>query len=259
MAPWLIPRTVASEYQTAMTIRKRARHHVADSAPEIPRPEYPRPQFTRNDWLNLNGLWDFDFDDSNVGLQERWALSAHRFTRSIRVPFSFETSMSGIGDHSFHSCVWYRRKFSVPTEWSGKLLLLHFGAVDYRATVWVNGIVVATHEGGHTPFECDITGAVGAEDNEVIVRAEDPPTDRYIPRGKQHWEERPAGIFYARTTGIWQTVWLEPVPRSYLEKVRITAAIHGSVKIEATIAEPREAEFLNVTISRHGESDCGAR
>jgi beta-galactosidase/beta-glucuronidase len=235
-----------------MTTRKRARHSAPDSSPPIPRPEYPRPQFTRNEWLNLNGPWEFDFDDANVGLQERWALSAHRFTRRICVPFSFETALSGIGDHSFHSCVWYRRQFTVPTEWSGQRLLLHFGAVDYRATVWVNGIVVATHEGGHTPFECDITGAVGEDETEVIVRADDPPTDRYIPRGKQHWEERPAGIFYARTTGIWQTVWLEPVPRSYLQKVRITAHINGTVKIEATIAEPREAEFLNVTISRHG-------
>src|ERR1700741_4315635 len=135
-----------------MTTGKRARHSAPDLLPQIPRPEYPRPQFTRNEWLNLNGLWEFDFDDANVGLQERWALSAHRFTRRICVPFSFETPLSGIGDHSFHSCVWYRRNFTIPAEWTGQRLLLHFGAVDYRATVWVNGIVVATHEGGHTPF-----------------------------------------------------------------------------------------------------------
>ena len=219
---------------------------------ETPRPEYPRPQFVREDWLNLNGTWDFEFDDANVGLQERWALNPHHFPLSIRVPFSFETRLSGIGDHSFHPCVWYRRRFSVPKEWSGRRLLLHFGAVDYRATVWVNGILVATHEGGHTPFACDITGALREDEGEVIVRSEDPPTDRYIPRGKQHWEELPAGIFYARTTGIWQTVWIEPVPHSYLQCVRITALVDGSVKIDATIAEPRESQFLNVAIRRAG-------
>src|SRR5579871_375567 len=126
----------------------------------ISRPEYPRPQFTRDDWLNLNGVWEFEFDDANVGLRENWAHSARPFTRRIRVPFAFETALSGIGDHSFHSCVWYRRKFSVPKHWSGKLLLLHFGAVDYHASVWVNGILVANHEGGHTPFECEIGGTL---------------------------------------------------------------------------------------------------
>ena len=225
---------------------------------ETPRPEYPRPQFTRNDWLNLNGTWDFEFDDSNVGLQARWAISGHRFPLRIRVPFSFETALSGVNDHTFHSCVWYRRRFSVPNAWRGKRLLLHFGAVDYRATVWANGILVGTHEGGHTPFACDITAAAPEQDAEVIVRAEDPPTDRYIPRGKQHWEERPAGIFYARTTGIWQTVWIEPVSQSYMQCVRVTALVNGSVKIDATIAEPCEAQFLNVIINRQGNPVASA-
>ena len=110
----------------------------------------------------------------------------------------------------------------MPAEWSGRRVLLNFGAIDYRATVWVNGIVVAMHEGGHTPFSCDITLELRKSANTVVVRAEDPPSDRFIPRGKQHWEEKPAGIFYARTTGIWQTVWIEAVSESYLEHVRIT-------------------------------------
>lgn len=221
--------------------------------PEIPRPEYPRPQFVRPDWLNLNGTWEFEFDDADRGVMERWPHTRPRFSRNICVPFSFESELSGIGDHSFHSCVWYRRRFQISKEWKGKRILLHFGAVDYRSTVWVNGILVTTHEGGHTPFECDITDALRNRRGEILVRAEDPPTDRYIPRGKQHWEERPAGIFYARTTGIWQSVWLEPVPASYLQSVRLTPSIDGRVKVDGTIVDPREGQFLTVIVSRDGE------
>jgi beta-galactosidase/beta-glucuronidase len=217
-----------------------------------PRPEYPRPQFVRPEWLNLNGLWDFEFDDENLGLEEGWHEGKRVFGHRILVPFSFETALSGIGDRSFHPCVWYRRQIPVPEEWSGKQILLHFGAVDYRATVWVNGIVVGTHEGGHTPFHCNITGALGKGGDQIVVRAEDPPTDRYIPRGKQHWEEQPASIFYARTTGIWQSVWAEPVPPSYLDSVRITPAIDGSLAIVARIANPQFSQSIQIAVSSRG-------
>jgi beta-galactosidase/beta-glucuronidase len=221
----------------------------------LPRPEYPRPQFVRESWLNLNGLWAFRFDDENTGLEQRWfeprAFSEKGESR-ILVPFSFESVESGIGDGSFHACVWYRRMFEVPPEWRGRRVLLNFGAVDYRATVWVNGIVVASHEGGHTPFSCDITGALLAEGNIVVVRAEDPPTDRYIPRGKQYWEERPASIFYARTTGIWQTVWLEPVPASHLESVRITPGIDGRLVVSAKIVGPAPSQFVTISVTERG-------
>ena len=176
--------------------------------------------------MNLNGLWKFRIDDQNVGLDQRW-FSSTDYPAEILVPFSVESAMSGIGDRDFHPCVWYQRTFDIPAGVGRRRVRLHFGAVDYRATVWVNGIVVASHEGGHTPFSCDITGALLAEGNVVVVRAEDPPTDRYIPRGKQHWEAKPASIFYARTTGIWQTVWLEPVSPSHLESVRITSNSRG--------------------------------
>src|SRR3954454_8470592 len=132
----------------------------------IPRPEYPRPQFVRAEWMNLNGWWKFRVDDRNEGREQRW-FSAADYPQEILVPFSLESPMSGIGDRSFHPCVWYQRTFEVPAEWSGRRVLLHFGAVDYRATVWVNGIVVASHEGGHTPFSCDITGALNATANVV--------------------------------------------------------------------------------------------
>jgi beta-galactosidase/beta-glucuronidase len=220
------------------------------STSAIPRAEYPRPQLMRGDWRNLNGIWAFQFDDTNVGLEKRWFASTADFDRQILVPFSFETHSSGIGDRSFHPCVWYRREIEIPSEWRSSRILLHFGAVDYRATVWLNGIVVATHEGGHTPFHCDITGALRDSENVLVVRAEDPPADRYIPRGKQHWEEEPASIFYARTTGIWQTVWLEPVPDSYFEGLRITSQIDGAITLEAKIARPGPDQFVTAAVHR---------
>ena len=217
----------------------------------IPRPEYPRPQFVREDWLNLNGVWEFTLDEGNVGLEQSW-FSSTGFSGRIVVPFSIESKLSGIGDRSFHHCVWYRRAFRVPAAWAGKRVLLHFGAVDYKATVWVNSIPVAWHEGGHTPFHADITGAMREGENVVIVRAEDPPTDRYIPRGKQHWEEEPVSIFYARTTGIWQTVWLEPVAESHLESVRITPHQDGTVGFSVKIVNGAPSQFVTVKVHRDG-------
>ena len=223
----------------------------------IPRPEYPRPQFVRNDWLNLNGWWDFRFDDENLGLQERWFLGTEYPSR-ILVPFSFEAPQSGIGDRSFHPCVWYRRTLEVPTAWAGRRVQLHFGAVDYRTTVWVNGTIVGLHEGGHTPFCCDISDVLHAEGNLLVVRAEDPPTDRYIPRGKQHWEATPASIFYARTTGIWQTVWLEPVPVSHIESIRITSNLDGLVSVSAKLSAPGQSQLVSISIKDHGVTRASA-
>ncbi len=225
--------------------------------PSNPRPEYPRPQFVRTEWRNLNGWWKFRVDDQNAGLEQHW-FDATDFPAKILVPFAFESKMSGIGDRSFHPCVWYQRPFDVPESWAGKRIRLNFGAVDYRATVWVNGIVVAWHEGGHTPFSCDITGALLPTGNVLVVRAEDPPTDRYIPRGKQHWEATPVSIFYARTTGIWQSVWLEPVSLSHLESVRITSTVDGIVSFSAKIASPGPSQFVNISIHDHGRTLAAA-
>jgi len=213
----------------------------------LPRPEYPRPQFVRADWLNLNGWWKFRIDDENVGLERHW-FSATDYAMDIQVPYSLECTLSGIGDDSFHPCVWYQRHFEVPIAWKRKSILLNFGAVDYRAMVWVNGVLVAWHEGGHTPFSCDITGALLPGNNVLSVRAEDPPTDRYIPRGKQHWEARAASIFYARTTGIWQTVWIEPVAPSHLESARITSNIDGLVTVESKISATGPSQFVTFSV-----------
>ncbi len=222
---------------------------------EVPRPEYPRPQFERNEWLNLNGRWEFRIDDFNRGLDEKWFSASAEFPLTIVVPFAAESPLSGINDRGFHPCVWYRRFFSAPKEWAGRRILLNFGAVDYRATVWVNETIVAMHEGGHSPFSCEITGQLrDAGENMVTVRAEDPPTDRYIPRGKQYWEEEAGGIYYARTTGIWQTVWVEPVSLSYLREVRITPTIDGAVRFEAVVTNPQPFQFLAVEIRSAGKS-----
>ena len=127
------------------------------------------------------------------------------FDRGITVPFCYQSKLSGIGDASFHDVVWYARPFEPPRMADGNRLLLHFGAVDYRATVWVNGAQVAWHEGGHTPFLADITHALADEagENVVVVRVEDPSRDAGISRGKQYWKVESEGIFYTRTTGIW--------------------------------------------------------
>jgi beta-galactosidase/beta-glucuronidase len=215
---------------------------------EVPRPEYPRPQLVRPEWVCLNGSWEFQFDDEDCGLEEQWYLGDQRFNRTILVPFTFESQKSGIGDRSFHERVWYQRDIHVPANWKDQEILLNFGAVDYRCTVWVNGSVIGAHEGGHTPITCNITRALKNGYARLVVRAEDPPTDRYIPRGKQHWEEEPATIFYARTTGIWQTVWMEPVTNSHIVRVKTTPNIEGGVSFEFKIAAPEENQYVKVTI-----------
>jgi beta-galactosidase/beta-glucuronidase len=204
--------------------------------------QYPRPQLQRQAWSSLDGQWDFSFDACRTPEQVGW-------THEITVPFSPESKASGVHDESFHPCVWYRRRFQVPPEWQGRQLRLHFGAVDYRAEVWVNGQLVTTHEGGHTPFWADISHALVGGDEEVVVRAEDDPAQMDKPRGKQDWLEAPHGIWYPRTTGIWQPVWLEPVSEMHLSELRLTpdAAAFG-VTLEAWAAGPSEGLLLDLTL-----------
>jgi beta-galactosidase/beta-glucuronidase len=204
-----------------------------------PRPEYPQPQFQREHWLNLNGVWEFDFDDANAGLDAGWAAGSRPFSRHITVPFCFESRLSGIGDPSFHPWMWYRRTVSLPAEWKGQRVLLHFGAVNYRAMVWLNGRLAGRHEGGNTPFMFDVTPLLKPGANTLTVRAHFPPRDLYIPRGKQYWEPKSKSIFYTRTSGIWQTVWMEAVGSSYLDHVKITPAMDGDVRLEFAIAHPQ--------------------
>ncbi len=212
------------------------------------RTEYPRPQFVRENWTNLNGKWDFTFDDKNIGLQEKWN-ATFPTDRTINVPFAFQTKLSGIHDTSFHDVVWYRRNFDINIEKQNRWIL-HFGAVDYHSHIFVNGQLVKEHIGGNSSFSVDITNNLQSGSNELIVRAFDPSTDETIPRGKQYWHEESASIFYTRTTGIWQTVWLEEVHVCHIEEIRWTADIDsGNIQLELNTSEQHKDLLLNVKIS----------
>ena len=227
-------------------------------AAAVPRPEYPEPQFQRERWLSLNGSWEFAFDDANAGLDADWAAAAKPFNRNITVPYCFESRLSGIGDTSFHPWVWYRRTVSVPDEWKGQRVLLHFGAVNYWAMVWINGKLAGRHEGGNTPFTLDVTPLLKAGANVETVRSHFPPTDRSIPRGKQYWEPKSKDIFYTRTSGIWQPVWMEAVGASYLERVKITPALDGTVRLEWAIARPQADLEVSAAASFDGRPAASA-
>jgi len=151
-----------------------------------------------------------------------------------------------------------RRAVTLPDRWRGRRALLRFGAVDYRAMVWVNGQLAGTHEGGSTPFWLDVTGLLRAGANTVVVRAEDPPADRSIPRGKQFWEEKPRGIFYTRTSGIWQPVWLEAVGDSYLEGVRTRPGADGVVTFDLEVARGRAGDTVRAEVRFGGTAVASA-
>jgi beta-galactosidase/beta-glucuronidase len=218
------------------------------------RQEYPRPQLKRKNWLNLNGTWQFAFDDRNEGVKEAWQTNAAAFTKEINVPFAYQTKLSGIEDHSFHDHVWYRREFTVPSEWKGQQVILHFGAVDYRAWVYVNEQLVGFHEGGNVSFSFDVTHYLNGGTEAVVVRVEDPSTDETIPRGKQYWIEKSDSIWYTRTSGIWQTVWMEAVNPVHFSKVKFTPDVdHGAVHLELEVEREFAGKQAEVEISFKGE------
>ncbi|MCA9890140.1 MAG: beta-galactosidase, partial [Anaerolineae bacterium] len=170
---------------------------------DLPRSEYPRPQFMRDEWLCLNGEWQFEIDQGSSGL-ERGLLDRNLNDR-ITVPFCPESKLSGVENLDFLNEVWYRRDVTIPTGWAGKHVVLNFQAVDYDATVWINGIQVGRHRGGFSPFSLDLSGVVEAgEMATIVVRARDDGQDPK-PRGKQARTYGPHGAIYVRTTGIWQT------------------------------------------------------
>ncbi len=180
--------------------------------------EYPRPQLVRDHWVSLNGKWRFMFDD-----ERRYDRpdGPRNWTHEIEVPFAPEAAASGVGDTGFHSVCWYEREFELAPH-AGRTIL-HFGAVDYRTRVWINQHLVAEHEGGHTPFWADITKAMRTDGPQTVtVYVEDDPHDLAKPRGKQDWLLEPHSIWYPRTTGIWQSVWLEQVGATYIQTLRWT-------------------------------------
>ena len=193
-----------------------------------PRPEHPRPQFQRNTWLNLNGTYNFAIDSGQSGEAKGWAQNPAELNRTITVPFCPESSLSGIQYTDFMPSVWYHRTLDIPDEWTGKRVLLHFGAVDYHCKAWVNSRLIGQHYGGSSSFTFDITDALTSDANHLVVCANDDTRSGDQPSGKQCPDLYSRGCHYTRVTGIWQTVWLEAVPESRIETVRIVPDLDSS-------------------------------
>lgn len=204
-------------------------------------PEYPRPIMERTEWKNLNGLWDY-------AIIEKGKHSPSVFDGKILVPFAVESSLSGVAKTvGAEKELVYRRSFDVPSSWKGKKVLLHFGAVDWKTDVWVNEVKVGSHTGGFTPFSFDITEALQGKNNTLMVKVWDPTDKGYQPRGKQ--VSRPEGIWYTPVTGIWQTVWLEPVSESYIQDLRITPDIDNSLlSLKALVKDATSKDLVEVKV-----------
>ncbi len=204
-------------------------------------PEYPRPIMERIEWKNLNGLWDY-------AIIEKGKHTPSVFDGKILVPFAVESSLSGVAKTvGAEKELVYRRSFDVPSSWKGKRVLLHFGAVDWKTDVWVNDVKVGSHTGGFTPFSFDITEALQGKNNTLMVKVWDPTDKGYQPRGKQ--VSRPEGIWYTPVTGIWQTVWLEPVSESYIQDLRITPDIDNSLlSLKALVKDATSKDLVEVKV-----------
>lgn len=221
------------------------------------RAEHPNPQFFREEWINLNGEWEFAFDFGMTG-KERGLPAAKSLEKKIMVPFCPESEMSGVGYRDFMNCVWYRRSFVVPDEWkaSGRTVLC-FGAVDYKTTVYVNGTEIGFHAGGYTPFRFDVTKWLEEGENVLTVCAEDNNRNGSQPCGKQAHQYASSGCDYTRTTGIWQTVWLEHVPKNHIKNFRFYSDIrNGRLLFEVYVVG---AEELSISASYQGNSMGNAR
>jgi beta-galactosidase/beta-glucuronidase len=223
----------------------------------IPRPEYPRPQFERAEWLNLNGTWQFEIDAGDSGLER--GLVNKELSGEITVPFCPESELSGVHNVDFMAAVWYRRAVKIPKSWGKRRVLLHFQAVDYDATVWVNGKEVARHRGGFTPITIDLQHMVsGGEEATIVVRARD-DARALGPKGKQAYVYGNTDCHYTRTTGIWQTVWMEPVADVYLKRPRITPDVSkGRFTFQFPIVGDRRGHSVHVTVSSEGKEVTAA-
>ena len=247
----------------------------------IPRSEHPRPDRKRKDWLCLNGEWDFEIDNARIGIykdyNERKSLSG-----KITVPFCPESSLSGVGNTDFMNAVWYCRGFEIPAEWAEKHIILHIDACDYKTSVYVNGKRAGTHKGGYTPFSFDITSLIAENGNYITVYAEDDVRSERQVAGKQSDRLRSYGCSYTRTTGIWQTVWLEAVENAHVVsykaypnisdtsvslEVKTRDALGASLRVrayyggklmgesEATVAS--DSTFVNITLAEAHLWECG--
>ncbi|MEJ7676965.1 MAG: sugar-binding domain-containing protein [Segetibacter sp.] len=208
--------------------------------PASPLSEYPRPQMVRGNWKNLNGLWDYSIMPKDEAMPNAYA-------GKILVPFAVESALSGVGKTvGKDSLLWYRTTFTIPSSMKGKNILLHFGAVDWQAEVYVNGKKIGTHEGGFDPFSFDITSAVKKGNQQLEVRVWDPTDDGPQPRGKQ--VKKPEGIWYTPVTGIWQTVWLEGVPKTYISSTKQTPDIDKqTLSVAANVQNLQSGDMVKVS------------
>lgn len=202
----------------------------------IYRTEHPKPQFERKNWLNLNGEWQFEIDNGRSGSERGLYRTDAELSMKIQVPFCPESKLSGIGNVDFMHSVWYKREFEITQAQLDGRIFLHFGAVDYEAVIYVNGERCVTHKGGYVSFQADITDYVKPGANTVTVNAIDDTRSRLIPSGKQSHVYNSFGCYYTRTTGIWQTVWLEFVPKTHIRCVKYTTnPENASVHIAAEL------------------------
>jgi beta-galactosidase/beta-glucuronidase len=219
-----------------------------DVDPKLPLPEYPRPQFERKEWFNLNGLWDYAICPKDV-------FEVKDFDGKILVPFPIESALSGVGKKLHpNETLWYHRKFQILDNWKGKKIILHFGAVDWESRIWINKNKIGDHKGGYTPFEFDISDSLNDGENEITISVWDPTDKGKQERGKQSLN--PKNIFYTAVSGIWQTVWLEPVPKTYLERIYIKTDIdNGTVSIQSVVKNPESNDYLEAEIINDKNQD----
>ena len=242
----LMAATVQAQWQPAkgpLTTR-----WAKDVTPDKVHAEYPRPQMVRPDWQNLNGLWEY-------AIRAKDENRPQAFDGKILVPFPVESALSGVMKRvDEKQRLWYRRTFTVPADWAGRHVLLHFGAVDWETAVWVNGKQLGEHRGGYDPFTLDLTDALAKSGEQEIVLAVSDPTDAGTqPRGKQ--VRNPEGIWYTPTTGIWQTVWIEPVPQAHLDSLTVTPDLDkGVVRVQAVTTGEGETVRVQLEALAEGKS-----
>ncbi|PYI65978.1 beta-galactosidase [Arthrobacter livingstonensis] len=216
-------------------------------ATALPKPEHPRPQLVRENWVNLNGMWEFEIDAGDSGLER--GLRNRELSSEILVPFAPETKLSGVEHVDFMEAVWYRRTVTIPEKWIGQRAILHFGAVDHDTTVWVNDVEVARHRGGFTPFSADLHGVAEAgSEATIVVRARDSRHEMQA-RGKQATWYNNTHCQYTRTTGIWQTVWMEAVPEVHVRRLRMSPNLAtSSLTVEVPLSQNRAGHVVQVVL-----------